>query len=66
LIVISSTTGRRPINALLAELLQQAGGDLEGALEDADVLAHQEDLLVGLHLLAKRLVQRLAVAHHRH
>ena len=26
--------------------------DLEGALEDAHVLAHQEDRLVGLHLLA--------------
>ena len=42
------------------------GGDLEGALEHAHVLAHDEDRLVGLHLLAQRLVERLAVAHHRH
>ena len=40
--------------------------DLEGALEDAHVLAHQEHRLVVPHLLAHRLVQRLAVAHHRH
>jgi hypothetical protein len=39
---------RRVADALLAELLEQAGGDLEGAVEDADVLAHQEDVLVAL------------------
>ena len=65
LIVISSTTGRRPghrrahahahegvlgdrrvAHALLAELLQQAGGHLERALEHAHVLAHEEHVLV--------------------
>jgi hypothetical protein len=53
---------RRVAHALLAELLEQAGGDLEGAVEDADVLAHEHDPLVAEHLLAQRLVERLAVA----
>ena len=57
---------RRVAHALLAELLEQPGGDLEGAVEDADVLAHQEHVLVALHLLAQRLVERLAVAHDGH
>ena len=71
LIVISSTTGRRPghrradahaddrvlgdrrvAHAPLAELLEQALGDLEGAAEHADVLAHQHDALVAAQLLA--------------
>ena len=33
---------RRVAHALLAELVEQPGGDLERAVEDADVLAHQE------------------------
>ena len=37
-------------------------GDLERAVEDADVLAHDQDALVALHLLAQRGVERLAVA----
>ena len=53
-------------HAPVAELLQQAVGDLEGAVEHADVLAHEEHVLVALHLLAQRLVERLAVAHDRH
>ena len=57
---------RRVAHALLAELLEQAGGDLEGAVEDADVLAHEHDVRVALHLLAQRGVQRLAVAHDGH
>ena len=55
---------RRVAHALLAELLEQPGGHLEGAVEDADVLAHEHDALVAQHLLAQRLVERLAVAHH--
>src|ERR671915_403997 len=57
---------RRVAHALLAEVLEEALRDLEGALEDPDVFAHDEDVLVGLHLLAKRLVERLAVAHRGH
>ncbi len=38
---------RRVAHALLAELLEQALRHLERALEDADVLAHDEDALVG-------------------
>ncbi len=37
---------RRVAHAALAELLEQAVGDLEGAAEDADVLAHQHHALV--------------------
>ncbi len=37
---------RRVAHAALAELLQQAVGDLEGAAEHADVLAHQHHALV--------------------
>ena len=51
-------------HALLAELLEQPRGDLEGAVEDADVLAHEHDVLVAQHLLAQGLVERLAVAQH--
>ena len=54
---------RRVAHALLAELLEQAVGDLERAVEDPDVLAHEDHVLVALHLLAQRLVERLAVAH---
>ena len=57
---------RRVAHALLAELLEQSGGDLEGALEDADVLAHEEDVLVLVHLLAQGLVEGLAIAHGGH
>ena len=39
---------RRVAHALLAELLEQAGGDLERAVEDADVLAHEHDVRVAL------------------
>ncbi len=53
-------------HAPLAELLQQAGGDLEGAAEHADVLAHQHHALVARELLAQRGVERLAVAHGGH
>ena len=57
---------RRVADPLRAELLQQPGGDLVGALEDADLLAHQEDVLVARQLLAQRVVQRLAVGDDGH
>ena len=85
LIVMISTTGRRPsiaaptpaptkpsseigrlADALAAPLLPEAGGDLVGALEAADLLAHQEDALVARELLVERAPQRLAVGHVRH
>ncbi len=52
----------RVAHALLAELVEQTVGDLEGATEDADVLAHQEDALVAAQLLAQGGAERLAVA----
>ena len=53
-------------DAPLAELLQQAFGHLEGAFEDADVLAHHEDGLVGAHLLEHRVAQRFPHPQLRH
>jgi hypothetical protein len=49
-----------------AVLLPQAGRDLVGALEPADLLAHQEHVGVALELLVERLAQRLAVGHVGH
>src|SRR5581483_12468284 len=57
---------RRVAHALLAELVEQPGGHLERAVEDADVFAHQHHRLVAVHLLAQRLVERLAVAEDGH
>ncbi len=51
---------RRVAHPALAELVQQAVGDLEGAAEDTDVLAHHEDALVAPHLLGHRVAQSLA------
>jgi hypothetical protein len=48
------------------ELGEQPGGDLVGALEDADLLTDQEHVLVPLQLGAERVVQGLPVADHRH
>ena len=56
----------RVADTLLAELLEQPLSHLEGALEDADVLAHEKDRLVALHLLPQREVEGLPVAHHCH
>ena len=47
---------RRVDDAHLAEFLEQALGDLVGAVVHADFLAHEEDAVVALHLLAERLV----------
>ncbi len=54
---------RRVAHAVGAELVEQPGGHLVGAVEDADLLAHHEDAVVARHLLAHRQAQRLAVGH---
>ena len=41
-------------HAVGPELVEEAGGDLVGAVEDADLLAHDEDALVAGELLAQR------------
>ena len=41
-------------HAVGPELVEQTGGDLVGAVEDADLLAHHEDALVARELLAQR------------
>src|SRR5258708_38306313 len=57
---------RRVADALLAELLEQPLGDLEGAAEYADILAHQQHTLVAAKLLPQRRAERLAIAHLGH
>ena len=54
---------RRVADPLLAETVKQALGDFEGPLEDTDVLAHDEDVPVALHLLGDRVTERFAHAH---
>jgi hypothetical protein len=49
-----------------AELIEQPAADLVGALIDSDLLAHQEHVRVPLHLLAKCLVQGIAVRNDGH
>src|SRR5262249_52642018 len=44
---------------LLAELLEEPLGDAEASLVDADVLAEHHDVVVPLHLLVEREVDRL-------
>ena len=56
---------RRVDDPLLAELLQQALRDLVGAVVVADLLAHEEDAIVLLHLLGHRLIERLAKSYGR-
>ena len=50
-------------HAPLAELVEQALADLVGALILADFLAHEEDAVVGAHLLGHGVAQRLAHGH---
>ena len=50
-------------HAVGPELVEQTRGDLVGAVEDADLLAHHEDALVARELLAQRKAQGLAVGH---
>jgi hypothetical protein len=54
---------RAVAHAVGPELVEQAGGDLVGAAEDADLLAHDEDALIARELLAQRQADRLAVRH---
>jgi hypothetical protein len=76
--VIISAIGRKPTKAAptaipamashapLAELLEQPLGHLVGALVGPDLLAEQEHRRVAAHLLAQRLVERLAHGEHGH
>ncbi len=50
---------RRVEHAPLAEFLEQAAGGAVRAAVEADVLTHDEDARVALHLLARGLDQRL-------
>ena len=52
---------RRVDHPRLAELREQAVGDLERAAVRADVLAEDEDVRVALHLLEERLADRLEI-----
>ena len=52
---------RRVDDALLAETLQHALGDLERAAVDGDVLAHDEDIGIPLHLFPDALADRFDV-----
>ena len=52
---------RRVDHALLAELVQQSGGDAEGAAEDADVLAEEEDPVVLEESVAQGAPDRLQI-----
>jgi hypothetical protein len=51
---------------LLAELLDEPFGHLEGATVVADVLAKNEDALVALHLFPHPLAQGFQVGDFRH
>ena len=57
---------RRVDHAPLAELIEQALGDLVGALILADLLAHDEHAVVGAHLLGHGVAQRLTHGHGHH
>ena len=43
-----------------SELVEQPAADLVGALIDPDLLSHEEDAVVPLHLLAESLIQGVA------
>jgi hypothetical protein len=57
---------RRIDDAFRPEFLQQALGDLVGALILGDFLAHHEDVLVGAQFFGHRFVERLAHGHFDH
>ena len=52
---------RRVAHALGAELLEEALRDAHRAAHLGDVLAHEEDVLVGAHRLGERVANRFAV-----
>src|SRR6201999_474353 len=54
---------RRVADPVRPEFVEQPGGHLVGAVEEADLLAHHEDAVVAFHLLAHREAQGLAVGH---
>ena len=56
---------RRLADALGPELGEQAGGHLERAAVLGDVLAHDQDPRVALHLEPQRVAERLGVEHAR-
>jgi hypothetical protein len=56
---------RRVAHALGPELVEEAGGDLVGAIDQLDLLVHEKHAVVARKLLAQRQPQRLAVRHHR-
>ncbi len=53
-------------DAHLAELLEEPLRDLVRALVDADLLPHEEDAVVAVHLFAERLVEGVAVGDYGH
>ena len=57
---------RRVDDAHLAELLEESLGDLVRALVDGDFLAHEEDAIVALHLLANGGAEGVSVCDYRH
>ena len=57
---------RRVDDAHLAEFLEQTFGDFICALIDADLLAHEEDAVIALHLLTKSLIEGVAVSNDWH
>src|SRR5213076_1302826 len=50
---------RRVAHTVLAEALAEPAGHAEDAADQTDVLAHDEDTLVALHLAVERLVEGL-------
>ena len=52
--------------AHLAELLEESLRDLVGAVVQTDLLSHEEDAVVVVHLFAQGLVQRVAVGDDGH
>src|SRR5581483_11143715 len=57
---------RRIDHALRTVLLQHAGGDAERPFVDADVLTHDEDARIAIHLFHHRGANRVAVTHLAH
>jgi hypothetical protein len=57
---------RRVDHALGAEAVEKGIGHEVRAAVEADVLAHDDDALVTLHLVGHRGTKRLAIGHYRH
>ena len=52
---------RRIHHAVFAEAMHEIAGHLKGAAIDADILAHEEDPLIGFHGLRQRLLDGLRI-----